>query len=370
MVAIGHVGVIGAGLAGLAAALAAAAAGLRVDVFEAEPAPRQPQAHIDVVPNLLRDLVRLGVGEACVRRGFPYHGLAVQGGDGRALFEIPTPHLAGPQFPSSLGMVYGDLIDLLREAAVAHGARLHSGRAVRDACESDNDSDAIVTTDGERHHVDLAVIASGARLPALAGQAARAMPLDTLPQQWCHALLPRPVTLERATWVIGNGATKAMVVPVDARRAGIAVLQPVGAASTPAAMRATLSSQSRLLQSLGARWSDDTPAVVRPVHSGLLDGPWHAHGVLRIGHSAHELPPHFGQAAAQAIEDALVLGALLRTGLSRDDLLDAFMARRGERARQVHAVVTQAARWDLRPEASTDLPALVAQLAPLVAQPA
>jgi 2-polyprenyl-6-methoxyphenol hydroxylase-like FAD-dependent oxidoreductase len=148
------------------------------------------------------------------------------------------------------------------------------------------------------------------------------------------------------------------------------VLQPVGAASTPAAMRATLSREGRLLQSLGALWSDDMPTIVRPVRSGLLEGPWHAHGVLRIGHSAHELPPHFGQAAAQAVEDAAVLGALLRTGPSREDLLDAFMARRGERAQRVHAVVTQAARWDLRPEAATDLPALAAQLAPLVAQPA
>jgi 2-polyprenyl-6-methoxyphenol hydroxylase-like FAD-dependent oxidoreductase len=366
MTAIGHVGVIGAGLAGLAAALAASSAGLRVDVFEADPAPSQPKAHIDVVPNLLRDLVRLGVGEACVRRGFPYHGLTVLDGNGRTHFEIPTPRLAGTHFPSSLGMVYGDLIDLLREAAVARGARLHNGRAVRDAC----DNDAIVMTDGGRHPVDLAVIATGARLPALAGQAARAMTVDALPQQWCHALLPRPVTLERAIWVIGTGSIKTMVVPVDTRRAGIAVLQPFGAASTPAAMRAILSREGRLLQSLGSQWSDDTPAVVRPVRSGLLDGPWHAHGVLRIGHSAHELPPHFGQAAAQAVEDAVVLGALLRAGLSRDDLLEAFMARRGERARRVHVVVTQAARWDLRPEAATDLPALAAQLAPLVTEPA
>ena len=366
MAAIGHVGVIGAGLAGLAAALSAAAAGLRVDVFEADPALSQPQVHIDVVPNLLRDLARLGVGEACVRRGFPYHGLAVLDGNGRAHFEIPTPRLAGVQLPSSLGMVYGDLLDLLREAAVSHGARLHTGRAVRDAC----DNEAIVLTDGERHPVDLAVIASGARLPAVAAQAARAMTVDALPQQWCHALLPRPVRLERAIWVIGTGAIKVMVVPVDTRRAGIAVLQPFGAASTPAAMRGTLSREGRLLQSLGSQWSDDTPALVRPVRSGLLDGPWHAHGALRIGRCAHELPPHFGQAAAQAVEDAVVLGALLRRRPSREDLLDAFMARRGKRARQVHTVVTQAARWDLRPEAATDLPALAARLAALVSEPA
>jgi 2-polyprenyl-6-methoxyphenol hydroxylase-like FAD-dependent oxidoreductase len=135
-------------------------------------------------------------------------------------------------------------------------------------------------------------------------------------------------------------------------------------------MRATLAGQGRLLQSLGALWKDGTQALVRPVRSGLLEGPWHEQGVLRIGHSAHVLPPHFGQAAAQAVEDAVVLGDLLRLQLSRDEMLQAFMARRGERARQVHAVATQAARWDLRPEAATDLPALAAQLAQLVAGPA
>jgi 2-polyprenyl-6-methoxyphenol hydroxylase-like FAD-dependent oxidoreductase len=366
MAAIGHVGVIGAGLAGLAAAVAASGAGMRVDVFEAEPKPIEPLAHIEIVPNLLRDLVTLGVGEACVRRGFPYHGLAVLDGDGRALFEIATPRLAGAQFPPCLGMVYGELLGLLRDAAVARGARLHFGSTVRDA----SDAGAIVTADGKRHGVDLAVIASGDTLPSIASQPAHRLAADTLPQQWCHALLPRPVSLERAAWVIGTGSTKAMLVPVDTKRAGIAVLRPAGASSTPTSMRGTLAAQGLLLQSLGAHWKDGTPMLVRPVRSALLHGRWHAYGVLRIGHSAHVLPPHFGQSAAQAIEDAVVLGDLLLARPSRDALLDAFMARRGERARQIHAIATQAARWDLRPEASTDLPALAEQLAPLVAKPA
>jgi 2-polyprenyl-6-methoxyphenol hydroxylase-like FAD-dependent oxidoreductase len=366
MAAIGHVGVIGAGLAGLAAAVAASGAGMRVDVFEAECKPTQQLAHIEIVPNLLRDLVALGAGKACVRRGFPYHGFAVLDGDGRALFEIATPRLAGERFPACLGMVYGELLDLLREMALARGVRLHFGSAVRDA----SDAGAIVTIDGARHDVDLAVIASGDTLPSIASQPARPLPADTLPQQWCHALLPRPVSLERAAWVIGTGSTKAMLVPVDTKRAGIAVLRPAGASSTPTSMRGTLADQGSLLQSLGAHWKDGTPMLVRPVRSALLHGPWHAHGVLRIGHSAHVLPPHFGQSAAQAVEDAVVLGDLLLTRPSRDALLEGFMARRGERARQIHAIATQAARWDLRPEASTDLPALAEQLAPLVAQPA
>lgn len=364
MASIRHVGVVGAGLAGLAAGLAAAASGVRVDVFEADIEPAAPAAHIDVVPNLLRDLVALGVGAGCVRHGFPYHGVAVIDGDGRPLFELPTPKLAGPGFPPSLGMVYGDLLALLREAALARGVRLHPGLAVREVR-----SGALFTQDGTRHDVDLAVVASGEHLPLLAGGAV-ALDCVALPQQWCHALLPRPVGLERATWVFGAGATKAMVVPVNLRQAGLALLLPAGADTTPAALRGVLAGQGRWLQALGALWHDGTSTLVRHVRSGVLEGPWHAGGVLRIGHSAHVLPPHFGQAAAQAVEDAVVLGALLCDGAVRSDLLEAFTARRGERARAVHALATQAARWDLQPEAATDLPAIADRLAPLVARPA
>lgn len=348
MAAVRTVGIIGAGIAGLSAALAASLAGARVEVFEAEARPAMPAAHIEVVPNLLRDLVALELGASCVRRGFPYQGFAVLDGDGRRHFEIPTPRLAGERHPAALGMVYGDLLALLREAAQSHGAQLRHGVLVRDAQEH-----------GARHGFDLTLVATG-----------RTMATESLPQQWCHALLPRPAWLNGAARVVGVDRCKAMLVPVDAKRAGVAVLQAAGAAATPAALRETLAVQGPLLRMLGAHLTDDTPVLVRTVQTGMLHGAWHEHGVLRIGHGAHVLPPHFGQAAAQCVEDAVVLGALLRERLARGALLERFMARRGERARQVHALVTQAARWDLRPEADTDLPALAERLAPLVAQPA
>ena len=366
MAAIRRVGVVGAGLAGLSAALAAARAGVQVDLFEARPEPASPAAHVDVVPNLLRDLAALGLAEACVRRGFPYRGFAALDGDGRTLFEVPTPHLAGPQWPAALGMVYGDLLGLLRDAARAHGVLLHLGAAVRDA----SDHGAIVTERGDRHVVDLAVIASGDRLPALAGALPRPVPEVALPQQWCHALLPRPRSIERATWVIGSPSLRALVVPVDSHRVGVAVLQPAGAAPSAATLRATLAGQGRWLRTLAEHWSDDTQVLLRPVSSGVLAGPWHEQGVLRIGRSAHRLTPYFGQAAAQAVEDAVVLGALLREGRERAALLAAFTARRSERARRVNAVTTQAAQWQWQPEAATDLRGLAEQLAPLVAEPA
>ena len=73
--------VVGGGLAGLACALAAARAGADVDLHEARSGPIGLQAHVDVVPNMLRELVRLGVGDACVRTGFPYRRTSAEQGE-------------------------------------------------------------------------------------------------------------------------------------------------------------------------------------------------------------------------------------------------------------------------------------------------
>jgi 2-polyprenyl-6-methoxyphenol hydroxylase-like FAD-dependent oxidoreductase len=356
---IRHVGVIGAGLAGLAVGLAAAGAGMRVDLYEAEPAPFEPAALLEVVPNLLRELAALGLADACVRSGFPYQGFAMLDGDGRPQFTVPTRRLAGERHPAALGMRYGELLRLMREAVIGCGARLHFGAPVNDVGAGGE----IVRADGSRHAVDLTVIASGAALPQVAGRAAMPVPLESLPQQWCYAVLPRPVALDHAAMVVGSRGGKLLAVPLDTRSVGVAALQ---SADAPAAPRDTLAAQGSLLKSLAAHWTDDTPTFVRPVRTGVLAGPWHAHGVLRVGQSAHVLPPHFGQGAAQALEDAVVLGELLRARLHRDALLNAFTSRRGARARQVQSIVTQAARWDLRPEPATDLRALARQLSGLV----
>jgi 2-polyprenyl-6-methoxyphenol hydroxylase-like FAD-dependent oxidoreductase len=295
MAAVRHVGVVGAGLAGLAAALAAANAGMRVDVFERQAQPAAPAAHIDVVPNLLRDLVALGVGPSIVRRGFPYNGLAVLDGDGQRQFVLETPRLAGARFPAAVGMVYADLLAILRDQALAQGVLLHHGAQVVDA----DDGGAVRLADGGRVAVDLAVLACGEALPRLAGAVPRAMVAESLPQQWCHALLPRPPSLDRAAWVLGAAAHKLLLVPVDPQRIGIAVRQPAGAGHTGPEMRQALAARGPLPGWLAEHWKDDTPILLRQVRSGVLEGPWHAQGVLRIGASAHVLPPHFGQSAAQ-----------------------------------------------------------------------
>lgn len=358
-----RIAVVGAGLAGLASAVAAATAGCEVDVFDAQAQIAAPAAHLDVVPTMLRDLVALGVADACVRRGFAYRGIAVVDSDGRPGFEIPTPALAGVRWPAAIGMAYADLLRVLHDAAVDAGALVHFGSPVV-RVEAAPAAPALWTSNGRTWQGHLLLIA-GAR--AVDGVA---LPLASefaaLPQRWDHTLVARPRGLDRSTWVIGPDRAKALLVPVSSAQAGLAVLRDAAADHSLESLRACLVAQRGVLGVAGASLRSDARVIGRPVHSGLLRGPWHSGAALRIGSSAHLLPPHFGQAAAQSVEDAAVLGDLLRTEASRDELFTRFMQRRAARAERVHAVTTQAARWDLRPEPATDLTALARQLAPIV----
>jgi 2-polyprenyl-6-methoxyphenol hydroxylase-like FAD-dependent oxidoreductase len=367
-----HVVIVGAGLAGLTAALAAAAAGAKVDVVELADGLPAPTMHVEVVPNLLRDLVALGLGEACVRRGFPYRGMSFVDADGRLQFELETPALAGVRMPAALGMACADLLRVIHDAAVEQGVTVH-WRTVARGIDSSGACSRIALAGGTELTADVVVLAgaskvSGARL-ALDDEAER------LPQRWDHVLIPRPRGLDRTTWVAGARSAKVLLVPTGVSTAGLAVLRDERAPDTPvhsrpAQLRDTLAAEGPMLRGIASLVRDDLPIVARPVRTGLLREPWNDGAVLRIGHSAHRLPPHFGQAAAQCVEDARVLGELLRDARDREELFESFMARRAHRAAQVHSLTTQAARWDLDPEPSMDLFALAQRLAPIVAQPA
>lgn len=365
---IARIAVVGAGLAGLAASVAAAAAGVTVDLFDAAHGPAAPRSHIDVVPNMVRELAAIGLAEECVRRGFVYRDMAVVDADGHLVHLIRSPALAGPRLPVAFGMVYAELLELLLARARRLGVGVHWKTKAASA-EIQGGSPRLCLQSGVEWRGDLIVLAGATRVGGidlpLAEQA------ESLKQRWDFVLLPRPQHIERSTWVIGPGSSKALIVPVSVAQIGLACLQSQGgdefsAVGTPSDLRARLSGSGRLLASLASTLRDDAGVFSRPVRFGLLKGPWHDGAALRIGSSAHMLPPHFGQAAAQSMEDAAVLGDLLRRSIDRDALLSAFESRRADRAARVYAVTTQAARWDLKPEPSTDLPALALQLKPLV----
>jgi 2-polyprenyl-6-methoxyphenol hydroxylase-like FAD-dependent oxidoreductase len=349
-----HVCVIGAGLAGLACALAAAMDGVSVDVFDEQSTLARHPAHVDVVPNLLRDLVSLGVADDCVRAGFPYRGVTLVDDSGHTRFDLPTPRLAPLGYPEALGIGYGDFIGILARAAHARGVRLHWQTPVQ-ALLTRGESALLRLADGRELRPDLVLLATGLRSP-LHAQAMPGSPAPArLSDDWTCTLLPRPRGLDGAMLVVNPNGPRAFVVPVNAATVGVALI-PGGGGSAPA-----------VLQPLLAHLDSRTPRVVRPMLAALLPAPWHRANLLCVGECAHALPPHLGQSAAQSFEDALVLRELLSQGLAPAVLAQRFSERRVPRASQVFDLVCQAARSQLSPDAGTDLRDLSQRLSRIVA---
>jgi len=359
--------VVGAGIAGLACALACAQAGARVDVLEARPSFGHQPAHIDVVPSLLRDLARLGAAEACVRRGFAYSDLAVVDEHGDEGLRLHTLRLAGAQLPPAAGIALDDLLDVLAAASAQAGAVLHRGCAVRLVLP---DSGRVLA-DGREFEADLVVLATGADSP-LAGALFGPVQPSAARHSWWHALLPRPPWLDRSTWMAGSVGRRLLLVPIGMSRAGVAVIGTPALrepADGPALVR-LLKSWGPLPRRIAEVMEPATPTVPRLVASALRETPWHRGAVLCVGAAAHSIAPPFGQSAAQAVEDAVVLGELVAGQLERPQLLQRFMERRSARVRQLHGLTERAAHWMLHPEPATDLMQLAREINALVSQPA
>jgi 2-polyprenyl-6-methoxyphenol hydroxylase-like FAD-dependent oxidoreductase len=218
---------------------------------------------------------------------------------------------------------------------------------------------------------DLVLLAAGANSP-LAAKLFGAAWRKVDSQPWWHALLPRPAGLDRSTWMAGAPGHRLFVVPVGMTRAGVAVVRTDAFDAQPGAatLRETLASWGGLPRRLAGLMMPETPTTIRPGNLTFLEPPWFRGAVLCVGACANALPPTFGQSAAQAVEDATVLGELVAASLDRATLLEQFMARRGERARRVHELLHRAARWTAQPEPATDLPALSLELGSIVGAPA
>lgn len=372
MNAVRRIAVVGSDLCGLACALACARAGLAVTVFDAGSPQVVAPSHVDVVPNLLRDLVRLGLADECVRGGFAYAGAVVVDESGRRRFEWPTPRLAGDRHPLALGMAYDELYRIVKNAALAAGVEV---KLFHKVSVSDAQQPRLALADGSVVDADLVLLSATAAPEAMARQFGDVL-ADVAEVRWCHLLMPRPPRLDQATWMFGEHGRRLLLVPVNLRQASLSVAVPADQQpQSLAALVELLGGWGEMPRQLAGSLSGPTagvmPAPLRctPV-SGLLPTPWAQGGVLLVGTAGHGVSSLFGQATSQAFEDALVLGDLLSAPRSREELQAAYLARRLPRARRVHALTRRATRWLVRPEPATDWMVLAGELQSLLATPA
>lgn len=362
-----RIAVVGAGLAGLTCALAAARAGAHVDLYEAASHLPAAAAHVDVVPNMVRELASWGVVEDCVRLGFPYRRRLVLGQDGRQLLAIDAVRLAGDRYPAALGITQQVLYGVLQKAAAAAGVRFHWGAPVRLLEEHDGQG-ALHFDAAPPVHAQLVVLACGARASLRQSVYGPVPALERVGPAWRYLLALRPARLDEALLATSREGGKAQVVPVSASQAGVQLR--LAEAPEDIDLESVLTSFADPVGALVPIEGRAAGTATRQVQVGMLPDAWNRGPVLAVGDCAHALAPHFGQAAAMAAEDAVVLGELLAAGMSPAALIDAFVARRAPRAQQVMQITLQAARWDLAPQPDMDLLALWQQLTQIVAQPA
>ncbi len=114
----------------------------------------------------------------------------------------------------------------------------------------------------------------------------------------------------------------------------------------PALLREQLAAYQGLVGEVRERITDPHQVNYRPIESVLLSSPWYQGRVLLIGDAAHAATPHLANGAAMAIEDAVVLSALLASEAPIAQVLEEFMSRRYERCRMVVKNSLQLVAWE------------------------
>ena len=118
----------------------------------------------------------------------------------------------------------------------------------------------------------------------------------------------------------------------------------------PEAARRRLQGYGGLVARVRDQINATTQVLMRPAESILVRPPWYQGRVLLIGDAAHATTPHLGSGACIAIEDAVVLGELLRSDRPLVDVLAEFMVRRYERCRMVVEHSLRLGEWQQHPD--------------------
>ncbi len=338
-----HVAVVGGGIGGLAAAVALRSRGLDVTVFEQAAQLGEVGAGVQLQPNGLRVLERLGLGPDIARVGVPLGPASTYfRRDGTVVGPVVTTDSSGRL--RLHGMHRADLLDLLARAlpdgVVRTGHRCtgveQTPTGVRMAFANGAVAEADLAVGADGIHSVLRDAVTEPAEPVYSGSVAYRglLPSDALPG-W-----PRAAS---QLWM-GEGK-HFLVFPVRSGelinyvgfvpQAGEA-LESWSAPGDPAALAAAFAGWDPRVENLLAQ-------VRETFWWGLYDREpldrWSRGRLTLLGDAAHPMLPHLGQGVNQAIEDAAVLATVLSSARPGEvpAALAGYEQRRRERTRTVQA---------------------------------
>jgi 2-polyprenyl-6-methoxyphenol hydroxylase-like FAD-dependent oxidoreductase len=304
--------IAGAGIGGLAAAVALHRRGIDVTVLEHADRPQAAGAALSVWPNALRALDRLGIGNDVRAHAALGGDSGIRRPDGRWLARSRLGPAIEARFGDPLALVHrGLLADLLLAALPADTVRY--GIAATGVEPGRDQAPSVLHTNGGELPADLVVAADGIRSalrPVL--QPAAPGPRYAGYTAW-RMVVPDPGGTEPAeTW--GDDGQRFAVLPI---RGGHCYCYAT--ADVPAGT--TFPDDADELRRRFTTWHAPIGALLAPLtrdnvlRNDIEELPplpaMHAGRTALLGDAAHAMTPDLGQGACQAIEDAVVLAALV-----------------------------------------------------------
>ncbi len=325
-----RVAVAGGGIAGLTSAIALARRGQSVDLYERAPVLKEIGAGIQLSPNAMAVLERLGVMPELVASLFQPEALVIRdAGSGDALARIPL----GTTARSRYGAPYCTLLRTDLQAALIATARrerslsLHLDAEVVDVHA--NSPEVRFSAAGKERQADVLVAADGAR-SAIRTSCCAGLPPVPLGRLAWRALLPMPEAGELPArdeiglWM-GTGC-HLVHYPVEGGATLNVVVIGEGGDALPIAPFAKIA--QRLIERV-PEW------VQSPLVQVDARQPWVRRRVVLVGDAAHAMAPSAAQGAAQAIEDAYVLAEELGSKTDVEAALSSFTRVRRPRVERV-----------------------------------
>jgi len=338
--------IVGAGIGGLAAAVALRRVGWDVRVFERAASPRELGFALLLAPNAMHALGELGLGDAVRRSGFVATSGEMRRPDGTVLrrFDIASVRMVLDE----------DTVCILRP--VLHGALL--AEVGLSSIDLESAASGFVThpdgvyltlADGRSAEGHILVGADG-----VASAVRMQLHPKERPPSPSGLLAVRGVARDVVAHLGGASGVQYFGRGLEAGLARAGEREVYWYLSIKAAHFDEPRDSMAVAERCAAQFHEPFRAIVRatPREDLRLDelfervpiSPWGHGAVTLLGDAAHPMLPHAGQGAAQALEDAVVLGSSLR-GVDNQSAIEAAL-RRYERVRipRTRAVVALAKR--------------------------
>jgi 2-polyprenyl-6-methoxyphenol hydroxylase-like FAD-dependent oxidoreductase len=383
MVRVGRILIVGAGIGGLGAGTVLARLGIEVDLVEVRPDGAVLGIGINQPANSLRALRSIGVLEECLAVGYQFRHTRFHTWRGELIVDIES-RLGGDGVPANNALPRPQLHRILTAAAEDAGAKIQYGTTVTHLATRPGRVEAGLSN-GATETYDLVLGFDGiGSVTRRAVFGDRFEPVYSGCGAW-RVPCPRPSEVT-CTQVFQGIASKAGLLPLSREAMYLFAIskEPGNPHHDPGRLhellRERLAGYTGLVGEICAGLTEHSGVVYSPMSEVMLPPPWYAGRVLILGDAAHAAMPHLTQGAAMALEDAVVLGAMLGEDRPVPETLAAFVQRRYPRVKLVQDVshgilvaevsTTAQTMPDFQRRLATELPSRMAVVEGILNQPA